>query len=48
MQTHDRQYGVPPESTPTTSEEALATSRISLMIPCPNTKPNPHIPYTSL
>jgi hypothetical protein len=41
LQTCGRQYGVPPDSTPTTSEEALATFGQPLMIPRPNTEPNP-------
>jgi hypothetical protein len=44
LQTCGRQYGVPPESTPTTLEATLSTTRQPLMIPHPNIEPNPHIP----
>jgi hypothetical protein len=47
LQTCGRQYGIHPESTPTTSEEALATIGQQLMIPHPNTNPNPRIPRMS-
>jgi hypothetical protein len=45
---HGRQYNTPPESTPTTSEAAPATTRQPLMIPCPNTEPTIHIPHIPL
>jgi hypothetical protein len=47
LQMRGHQYNAPPESTPTTSEEAPSTTRQPLMIPCPNTEPPiciPHIP----
>ena len=48
LQTCSHQYNTPPESTPTTWEESLATSRQPLIIPCPNTEPTIHIPCISL
>jgi hypothetical protein len=48
LQTHDCQYSVPPESTPTTSEVAPTTYGQPLMIPCPNTEPNLRIPRVAL
>jgi hypothetical protein len=47
LQTHGRQYDVPPESTPTTSKVAPTTAGQPLMIPHPNTQPNPRIPSMS-
>jgi hypothetical protein len=48
LQTHSRKYKIPPESTPTTLETTLDTSRQPLMIPHPNTEPNPCIPCVPL
>jgi hypothetical protein len=48
LQTRGLQYNVPPESTPTTSKVAPTTLGQPLMIPCPNTEPNPYIPCMSL
>jgi hypothetical protein len=48
LQTRSHQYGVPPEYTPTNSEAAPATAIKPLMIPCPNTEPNPRIPCMPL
>jgi hypothetical protein len=48
LQTNNHPYGLPPDSTPTTSEAAPTTSRQPLMIPRPNTEPNPRIPHMPL
>jgi hypothetical protein len=48
LQTHNRQYGMPLESTPTTSETLLATTGQPLMIPRPNAEPIPRIPHMPL
>jgi hypothetical protein len=48
LQTCGCQYGMPPDSTPTTYEVDPTTVGQPLMIPCPNTEPNPHIPCISL
>jgi hypothetical protein len=48
LQTRGCQYGMPLDSTPTTLETTLATTGQTLMIPCPNTEPNPHIPRIPL
>jgi len=48
LQTHVRQYNIPYESPPTTSEAAPTISRQPLMIPCPNTDPTLRIPCIPL
>jgi hypothetical protein len=48
LQTCDRQYNVPPEYTPTTSEEDPYTYGQPLMIPCPNTESPICIPHILL
>jgi hypothetical protein len=48
LQTHDRQYNMPPDSTPTTSEKTPATIEQPFMIPHPNIEPNPRIPCIPL
>jgi hypothetical protein len=48
LQTHGRQYSVPPKSTPTTPEVAPYTDGQPLMIPCPNTEPTICIPCIPL
>jgi hypothetical protein len=48
LQTHNRQYGMLPDSTPTTSETRPSTPRQPLMIPCPNAEPIPRIPLMPL
>jgi hypothetical protein len=48
LQARDRQYSVPPESTPTTLDVAPATDGKPLMIPCPNTEPAIRIPHILL
>jgi hypothetical protein len=48
LQTHNRQYIAPPESTPTDSEAAPATIRQPLMTPFHNTEPPIHIPHIPL
>jgi hypothetical protein len=48
LQTHGHQYGLPLESTPTTSEATPSTTRQPLMIPHPNNEPNPRIPRMPL
>jgi hypothetical protein len=47
LQMRDHQYGTPPNSAATTSEESPSTAGQPLMIPCPNVEPTiciPHIP----
>jgi hypothetical protein len=41
LQTRNHQYGMPPESTPTTSKTLPSTIGQPLMIPRPNTEPIP-------
>jgi hypothetical protein len=48
LQTRNHLYGLPPDSTPTTSEATLVIVGQPLMIPCPNTEPNPRIPRMTL
>jgi len=44
LQTCNHQYGMPPDSTPTTSETLPTTTGQPLMIPHPNAEPIPRIP----
>jgi len=48
LQTCSHQYSAPPESTPTTLEDPLATTRQPLMIPFLNTEPIICIPRIPL
>jgi hypothetical protein len=48
LQTHDRQYNVPLDSTTTTSKAAPPISKKPLMISHPNTEPSPRIPHMLL
>jgi hypothetical protein len=48
LQTHDRQYKIPLNSTPITSETTSDTARKPLMILLPNIEPNPRIPLIPL
>jgi hypothetical protein len=48
LQSRNRQYGMPPDSTPTTSETRPATTGQPLMIPCPNAEPISRIPRMPL
>jgi hypothetical protein len=48
LKTRGHQYGVPAESTQTTSKIAQAIVIPSLMIPCPNTEPKICIPCIPL
>jgi hypothetical protein len=48
LQNHSRQYGVPLEYTPATFGTTHDTFKKPLMIPCPNTDPNPPIPCVPL
>jgi hypothetical protein len=48
LQTRSYPYGLPADSTQTTSEVAPSTSRQPLMIPHPNIEPNPCIPLMPL
>jgi hypothetical protein len=48
LQKHNHQYDMPLNSPPTTSETTPATTEQPLMIPRPNTEPNPCIPNIPL
>jgi hypothetical protein len=48
LQTNNRQYNTPPDSSPTTSEETPVTTGPSLIIPRPNTKTPLRIPHIPL